>query len=211
MSESLETTVNSLGTATLLEKLVAAKRVLEDVSASSPELEATYLLEQIKDLVEITASIHELSTKRRRNPSVNVGSLSASDLIHLHSVLYGTATTTEECKVSVRALECALNRIATERSTAGCVKPESRLGSQPWYNETYQSLKLRTEVLRLLFSAINLLYHKHDTDENGTLSATARNFASTLQYQITLIDPKLHTSNAQDTTEVGMKLNNREY
>lgn len=203
MSESLESTVNSLGTATLLQDLDSAKRVLEDLSASGSELEVTDLHEQLKDLIEITASIHELSTSRRRNYSATPGLLSASDLVHLRPVLYGAATTTEECTVFVGALRSSLTGIAQERSRIGYTTPESRLRNQTWYSETYQALKLRTEVLRLLSSAINLLYHKHDTDENGRLSATARNFASTLHYQITLVDPKLHISSGQDTTAVG--------
>jgi hypothetical protein len=203
MSESLENIVNGLGTATLLRDLDSTQKVLEDLSVSVSELEVTELLEQIKDLIEITASIHELSTKRRRNYSATVGSLSTSDLMHLRPVLYSTATTTEECTIFVRALESSLKGIAQERGILGYTKPENELKSQVWYKDTHEALKLRTEVLRLLSSAINLLYHKHDTDKNGRLSATASNFATTLQYQITLVEPRIHGSNGQDTTVVG--------
>ncbi|KAF2430668.1 hypothetical protein EJ08DRAFT_697146 [Tothia fuscella] len=199
MFEAIENIVNSLGTATLLGDLDGAIRILESLNSTGSESAVTVLLEQIKDLIEITASIHELSTDRRRNSSATLGFLSASDLIHLRPVLYGTAATTEECSELISALQSSLNGIAQERSLIGYVTPESRLKNQPWYSEIYKALGLRTEVLRLLSSAINLLYHKHDADENGNLTATARNYASTLQFQITLVEPKLHNSAEHDT------------
>lgn len=202
MSGFFENNISSLGTAHLLVDLNAAQRSLETFNALSPELEATDLLEQVKDLVNITASINDLAIRSRRNSSSYLESLSASDLVHLHSVLVGTASVIEECTMFIRAVQSSLKDVSQERNAVGYVTPESRLRNQAWYNETYQALKLQTEILRLLFSAINLLHHKNDTDEHGKLSAEARSFASTLHYQIELVYPKLHAINNRDITAV---------
>ncbi|KAF4628455.1 hypothetical protein G7Y89_g9692 [Cudoniella acicularis] len=182
---------NNLGTASLLKHLNGARRSVEKLNdASSLESEVTDLLEQIKDLIAVTASLDDLATAERRfsKPS---SPLSAVDLVHLHSVCGSTATLTQECVEFVELLHSGLEDVIREREIIGWATTDSRLGSQPWYNELYEALKLRTEVLQVLLLAINLLRYKNDTDDDGNLSAEARSYASRLQYQIVLVSPKL--------------------
>ena len=194
--------VTSLGTAGLSKDLDGVRQSLERFNGPDPEQETIDLLEEIKDLIDINASLHELATRERRNPSLHPGSASASDLVHLQAVFDGTAAITEECMVFVRAIQSSLNDIAYERDVAGHTTRETMLGNQSWYNETCQALKLRAGVLRALFSAINVLQHKNDLDEGGNLSSEARSFASTLQYQIALVDSRIHATVAHAASAV---------
>ena len=202
MSESFAHSPDSLGTTGLLSDLDGVQRCLVTLNASNPETEVANLLEQIEDLLDVTASLNSLATKERRSPSVYPGAHSASDLIHLQSVVSGATTITEECSVFSRALESSLNAIARERDTIGYVTSENQLGNQAWYHETYEALKLRTEILRILLSAIDLLHRKNDRDQEDNLSAETRSLASTLHYQITLIRPKLSCAHDRSIHEV---------
>ena len=193
---------NSLGTASLSRDLDGVQQCLENLDGSNPEQEATDLLEEIKDLVDINASLNRLATKERRKPSVYPGPASASDLVHLQAVLDGIAATIEECTVFARAIQSSLNDVAHERGVDGYMTRETRLGNQSWYYETCQALKLRTEVLKALLSAVNVLQHKNDIDENGNLSSEARSFASTLQYQIALVGPNIYAAETHAVSAV---------
>lgn len=195
-------TVNSLGTASLSRDLDGVQHRLESLDGSDVEQEATDLLEQIKDLVDINASLNKLATRERRNPSVYLGSASASDIVHLQSVLDGIAATIEECTVFARAIQSSLNDIAHERDAVGFTTHETRLRNQSWYDETCHALKLRTEVLKTLSSAVNVLQHKNETEGDGNLSLEARSSATTLRYQIALVDAKLHATEAHAVSAV---------
>jgi tetratricopeptide (TPR) repeat protein len=189
--------VNNLGTASLLEHLERARRSIEKFNdVSNPEREAIDLLEQLKDLIAVTTSIDDLATRERRTSSTRLKRLSAADLVHLQSVYDNTAIITQECVEFIEPLRPRLEDII------GFATADSRLGAQSWYNEIYLGLKLRTEVLRVLFSGINLLLLKNDTDEDGQLSPEGRSFASTLQYQIALVKPKLNHVQNYNTTLV---------
>ena len=202
MYGSFANSVKSLGTVSLSKDLDGVQQSLESLDASNPEQEATDLLEQIKDLVDINASLNKLVIRERRNPSFHPGSASASDLVHLQSVLDGIAATIEECTVFAKAIRSSLNDVTHERDAVGYLMDEARLENQSWYDETCQALKLRTEVLKALFSAINVLQHKNETDENGNLSSETRSFASTLQYQIALVDPKIYAAETHAVSAV---------
>jgi hypothetical protein len=191
---------SNLGTASLLKHLDLAHTAVEKFNdVLDPEPEATDLLEQIADLVVATVSLDDLATRERRNSSANRSHLSAADRLHLRSVCSSTATMTQECVEFIQPLRSRLEDI---RGIMGSATVESRLESQDWYQETYEGLKLRTEVLRVLFSAINVLLHKNDTDEDGQLSNAALSSASALQYQIGVVNPKLHGANNDGTTVV---------
>ena len=202
MSDPFAHSINSLGTVGLLNDLDGAQRLLEGLNSSSSEVEATDLLEQIKDLLDITASLNGLATRERRKPSPYLGLFSASDLVNLQSVVSNATTIIEECSMFARALQSSLKDIAHERDAVGYATPESHLRNQAWYDETYQALKLRTEVLRVLFSAINLLHLKNDRKDDDDISAEARSLASTLHYQIALVDPKVAITNDYSIAEV---------
>lgn len=139
ISDPFAHSVNSLGTAGFLNDLDGSKRSLEALNASGSESEVTDLLEQSKDLVDITASLNNLATKERRNPSAHSGALSASDLVHLQSVVGGTATIIEDCSMLIEALQSSLDNIAHERNAVGYAAPESQLRNQAWYEETSSS------------------------------------------------------------------------
>ena len=203
MSDLFANNVTGLGTASLLRDLEGLRKALEKLDTLSPEPEATELIEQVKDLVDISGSFNDLAMRERRKPSLHPGSASASDLIHLQSVLEGTAATTEECTVLTRAIQSSLDDIADERNAAGYATHESRLRNQVWYEELRQAFGLHTDVLRALSSAVNTLQFKHDTDEDGNLSPEARSAASTLHYQIALIDPKLNSKDLRISSAVG--------
>ncbi|KAF3767824.1 hypothetical protein M406DRAFT_328878 [Cryphonectria parasitica EP155] len=53
------------------------------------------------------------------------------------------------------------------------------------------SLQLRTEVLRILYNAIDLLQKKDDVEEDGNLSFEARGVASTLHYRIQSVQSRI--------------------
>ena len=209
MSGLFANSVDSLGTANLSRDLDGVQRQLESLDASDAEQEATDLLEQIKDLIAINTSLNELATRERRNPSVYPGSASASDIVHLQSVLDAVAATINECTVFAKAIQSSLNDIARGRNAVGFVTHETTLKNQSWYDETYQALKLRTEVLKTLCSAVHVLQHKNNTDENGNLSIEARSSATTLGYQIALVDAKLLATEAHTVLTVRCRSSNK--
>jgi hypothetical protein len=191
---------SNLGTANLLKHLDGAQHAVEKFNdVSIPEPEAIDLLEQIKDLFAVTASLDELATKERRNSSAYPTRLSAADLLHLQSVCSSTASMTQEC---VEFIEPLRSRLEDLRGIMDSATREGQLRSQNWYPEIYEGLKLRTEIFQVLLSAINVLRHKNDANEKGQLSAEALSFASTLQYQIVLVNPKLQGANSESTTVV---------
>jgi len=195
---------SSLGTASLLKYLDGAHRAVERFNnVSNPESEATDLLEQITDLIVATVSLDDLAKRERRYSSPHLPHLSPADLLHLQSVCSRTATMTQEC---VEFIEPLRSRLEDVRGIMGSATAESHLKNQAWYQETYEGLRLRTEVLRVLFSALNVLLHKNDTDEAGQLSKEALSSASALQYQIGVVSPKLHAADHESTIVVCSEL-----
>ena len=193
---------NSLGAGSLLKDLQAALSALEKLNISVVEPEVTSLVEQIEDLIDIVRSFDHLATKERRHPSVHLKFHSANGLLHLQSVLDSTAAIIDECTLFIRPLQSSLEVIAHDRRVAGYTTTESRLENQAWYDETYQALALLAEVLRALFTAIDLLHYQHDTDENAQ-SLEARSSTSTqLHFQIGLVEQKLHLNDQHDTNAV---------
>jgi hypothetical protein len=193
---------NSLGAGSLLRDLQVALSALEKLNVPVAEPEVTSLIEQIGDLVDIVRSFDHLATKERRHPSVQLEYRSADGLLHLQSVLDSTAAIIDECALFIRPLQSSLEVIAHERDAAGYITTESRFDNQAWYDETYQALRLLTEVLRALFTAIDLLRYQHDTDKNPQ-SLEARSSTSTqLHFQIGLVEQKLHLDGRLDTNAV---------
>ncbi|KAL7619412.1 hypothetical protein AAE478_009951 [Parahypoxylon ruwenzoriense] len=202
MAENFVNNVNSLCTAGLLAELESTQILLERLSTSSPESETIDLLEQVKDLVDVTLSLDGLVTSERRDPSLNIQLLSAGDLVHLHCVCSRAAAVTQECTRLLETLRESLKEISHARYQSGYVTNESRLRNQAWYDETCSALKLRTGVLRMVFSAIKLLYHKNETDKDGNLSTMARFSASTTRYQIKLVEPQLRAADERRVFEL---------
>jgi len=196
---------NNLGTGSLLRDLLAARSAFEKLHISTTEPEVARLIEQIDDLIDIVSSFDNLATKERRHPSVHLTLRSANGLLHLQSVLDSTAAILDECTVFIRLLQSSPKIVGRERDTADYLTPERRLEGQAWYEETCQVLRLLTEILRALFTAIDLLHHQHDTDENAQ-SFEARSSTSTqLHFQIGLVEQKLHTSSGHNTDAVCSK------
>jgi hypothetical protein len=178
-----------------LEGALSSIEKFNDVDHPGPE--GTDLLEQIKDLLDVIISLDDLATRRRRN-LVPTRSFSTTDLLHLETLGSNVATITQECMDFSDTLQSSLKDIIHGRDTT----TETRLSEQVWYDDTYQALKLRTETLRVLLSATNLVDHKGDVDEDGNLSNDAQSFASTLQYQIAVLKPKLDGADGQGMTAV---------
>ncbi|KAI0383034.1 hypothetical protein F5Y04DRAFT_287602 [Hypomontagnella monticulosa] len=177
-----------------LEKLQQSIEKLKDISDSDPE--EYKLLELIKDLVTTTRSIDNLATKERRHSL-------ASDLIYLQSVYTSTFEVTQECIALVDPLGSAIERIISIHERDKIDKSfypttETQLTSAAWYGDTYKSLEIYVEVLRMLEASITLLRCKDQTSENGSLSAKAVDAASTLQYGISLVESKLHGTRRPD-------------
>ncbi|KAI0122394.1 hypothetical protein F4814DRAFT_458068 [Daldinia grandis] len=180
--ESFVNNVNSLSMAILLSRLKSIQALLERLSGANSESEMMNLLEQVKDLIDITSTLDDLATRERRNPLLILQPLSESDQLHLCRICTETAVIMNEFIELLESLESILKESNHY---------ESHLRGEKWYDETSQAWKLRTEVLRMLFSAITLLYHKNNTDENGNLSAETKTFAYRIDYQISLIESEI--------------------
>jgi hypothetical protein len=187
---------NSLGTANLLIHLEDLKASLERYNSdpSCPEPEAVDLIVQVKDFVAAATSLDSLATQERRSPSAHRKSLSAADLVHMRSVCSCVATLSQDCVGFLESLQAQLKQLTATSERIGYIATEDQLGTQSWYRDALEGLKLRTEVVRVAFSAINLLQHKNDTDGDGSVSEEVQSFASTLQYQIALVNPKLNAT-----------------
>ena len=193
-----------LGLASLLPDLNGIQTSLESLDSSNPEPEAEKLLESVKDLVDVNTLFDDLVTKERRQPLLVPGSVSASDLVHLQSTLDATASIVDECAAFATAIQASLNDIADERQNARVLTDDGGVRNQTWYTETCHALKLRAQILRALFSAVEFLQDKDDGDSDGNLHRGARSSASTLHYQLSLIEPKLHITDAQITQGVSV-------
>lgn len=194
---------NCLGAGRLLRDLRAVLSTLENLNVPFAEPEVSSLIEQIGDLVDIVRSFDHLATKERRHPSLQLEHRSADGLLHLQSVLDSTAAIIDECNLFIRPLQPSLEFIAHERDAAGYITTESRLDYQAWHEETYQALRLLTEVLRTLFTAIDLLRYQHDTDKNLQSLESRSSTSTQLHFQIGLVEQKLHRDGQLDTNAVG--------
>ncbi|KAM7208047.1 hypothetical protein V8F20_001593 [Naviculisporaceae sp. PSN 640] len=202
MSDPFANSVGSLGTASLLTHLNIAQVAIEEYITASPEVEVTSLREQIRDLSAITTSLNLLATRERRRPTARPDASSVSDLVHLHSVVGSATIIIEECTSFVRPLASSLRNIIHERDAIVYATSETRLGKQAWFSETLEALNVRTKILEILFSAMDLLYIKNDKDEDGNFSANAHSVSSVLHYQISLADQKLHSNSKHATTSI---------
>ncbi|KAI0458406.1 hypothetical protein F5B21DRAFT_26245 [Xylaria acuta] len=199
MSDSFD----RLGTRSFLNDLEAARTVLEGfkVPVAAPEV-IVNLLEQIGDLIDIAHTFDEAATAERRNPSAHARLHSAGGLLHLESVLQSAADTIDECTLFIQLLQSTVEAAVRESDEAAYTTNETHLDNQAWYEEVYQDLRLRAEVLRALLTAIDLLLYRHDTDETAE-SLKKRSSASTrLHYQIGLVEQRLGSKGDQDTVIV---------
>lgn len=184
---------NRVGTAYLLSYLDNVQGLLERYNADSArEPRAIDLLEQIKDLSAITSDFDAISVSKGRRLA-QIGALSTANLVQLQSVCNSAADVTQECSEFVGPLQSGLLHILRDRDNRGHVSPTPRLGEQTWYDEIFEALEIRTDVLQMLFCSVNLLHHKNDRDAEGNLPTETRSLASKLQCQIAFINPKLRT------------------
>ena len=181
----------SIGAGTLLKVLRAVLGALEKLDISDAEPEVVSLVEQVGDLVDIVRSLQQLATTERRNPSVHLKFGSGNGLLHLQSVSDGVAAIIEECIPLAATLQAIVNGIADQRVEAGYVAEDSRIGNQSWYDDIYKDLRLQTDLLRALFTAIDLLYHQHDLDGNGQFLETRSSASTQLHFQIALVEQRL--------------------
>ncbi|KAI1262302.1 hypothetical protein F5Y18DRAFT_397927 [Xylariaceae sp. FL1019] len=189
-----------LGARSFLNDLQSAQKALESlkITVAPPEV-VTSLTEQIDDLIEVAASFDHMATTERRNPSAHASLYSAGSLLHLESVVESTTEVVDECSLFTQLLQSTVEATTRERSENGYITSDIQLENQAWYEEVHQDLRLRAEVLRALFTAIDLLQYQNKADE---LSETLQKRSSTstqLHFQIGLVEQRLGPKGHQGT------------
>ncbi|KAK8046223.1 hypothetical protein PG996_014287 [Apiospora saccharicola] len=187
----MESFLSHTATGGLLRELEAVSGALGNLSALEAEPEMTDLSEQVGDIIEIVRSFDQLATAERRNPSGSLSLQSRNGAFHLGPVLDSTSSMIDECALFSHPLLSGIEYIAHMRSEAGYVTPESRLKSQPWYNETSHALRLQAKVLRALFTATDLLSRQNDIDDNSMSRETRSSISTRLHYQIGLAEQEI--------------------
>ncbi len=159
----------------------------------TPEPKAIGLDEQIKDLVAVAASLDDLAARERREYFPGLELSIAVQPVHLHSLCSCAAVITQECIDLVQPLQSNVRDLVHEKKIIGYVSTDRQLGNQDWFAEISMMLwDFAPEVLALV-SAINLLFHKNDVEnEDGDLSVEASTFASTFSIRSLLVNSKLH-------------------
>lgn len=193
---------DSLGAGNLLKDLKATLKLLEKINVSGAEPEVASLVEQVSDLVDIVQSFDHLATKERRHPSTHLSLRSATAVLHLQAVLDSTSAIFDECTPFVRPLQANLETLIQERDISGNKWTENRLENQTWFEEIYQALRLFTELLRALFTALDLLQYQDDNDEDPQSLKARSAIATQLHFQIGLVEQKLHLIDQLNTDEV---------
>lgn len=157
---------DSLGASDLLRDLHAITTVLENIDVSCDGAGVTSLVEQVSDLVDICQSFDRLATQERRHPSVHLQIRSPIALLHLRTVLDSTAAIIYECLPFARLLQSSLKAFDREVETTRHTGIDHHLEDQAWYGETFEALRLFKEVLRALYTAIELLQYQDDSNED---------------------------------------------
>ncbi|KAI1285627.1 hypothetical protein F5Y03DRAFT_407018 [Xylaria venustula] len=189
-----------LGTRRFLGDLRTVQSVLETLKVPAAELEVTAILsEQIGDLIDITISFDDVATMERRKPSVHARPHSAGGLLHLESVVRSTAAVIGECTLFIQILQSTIEAVTRASSETLYTTTETYLENQGRYEEVYEDLQLRAEVLRALFTAKDLLYHGQDASH----SLETRSSVSTqLHYQIGLVEQRIGSKDYKGTDAV---------
>jgi hypothetical protein len=196
----------SFGTAALLQQLDGVLASIQRLAAEQPpDPKTAEFVERIKDLVAITSSLDETATSGRRQP-VHSPVLSEGDILQLQRLASGVTTVVQGCTESIGMLQSTLLDLVRERDSNPYFPGKVALGNQDWYKELLRTTRLQTEALRLLLSAINLLYQKNDLDEDGHVPSAARSLASTLQHQLTHLNQERQTASPQHRKWVGFTL-----
>jgi hypothetical protein len=193
---------DSLGAGNLLKDLHATLGSLKKINVSGAEPEVAGLVEQVSDLFHIVESFDHLATKERRQPSAHLSLRSANAVLHLQAVLDSTSAIIDECTPFVRPLQANLEILIHERNVSGNQWTENRLENQTWFEEIYQALRLLTELLRALFTAIDLLQYEDDNDEDPQILKSRSSTATQLHFQIGLVAQKIHLNDQLNTEEV---------
>lgn len=187
----------SFRTSALLQRLEGVLSSVERLAGEQPpDSKTTEFVEQIKDLIAITSSLDDIATSTRRQPFYP-RALSEGDIIQLQRLANTVTTTVEECTESIDTLQSALLDLITEKTSNPYFPGRVKLGNQDWFEESLLTMRLQTEALQLLLSAINLVHQKNDLDEDGCMPSEAQLLASTLQYQLAHLSQKRQTVSPQ--------------
>jgi hypothetical protein len=187
----------SFRTSALLQRLDGVLGSIEKLSGEQqPDSKTTEFVVQIKDLVAITGSLDNTATSTRRQP-FHHRALSEGDIIQLQRLVSTVTTTVEECTEFTDILQSALQDLITEKVSNPYLPAKVALGNQDWFEEWLLTMRLQTEALQLLLSAINLIHQKNDIDEDGYMPSEAQSLASTLQYQLAHLSQKQQTVSPQ--------------
>jgi len=181
----------------LLQRLDNVLSSIEKLAGEQPpDSKTTEFVEQIKDLIAITSSLDDTATSIRRQPFYP-RALSEGDIIQLQRLTSTVTTTVEECTDSIDTLQSALLDLITEKASNPYSPAKVALGNQDWFGESLHTMRLQTEALQLLLSAINLVHQKNDLDEDGYMLSGVRSLASTLQYQLAHLNQKRQSVSPQ--------------
>lgn len=188
-----------LGARSFLHDLNAAKTVIEGFKTTDAAPEVIInLAQQIGDLIYIASSFDDVATTERRNPSAHATLHSAGELLHLESVLQSTAAVIRECTTFIQVLRSTVEAVTRDSGEGVATTSETHLENQVWYEEVYQGLRLRAEVLGALSTAMDLLYDTDDTVQ----SLETRPLASKLHFQVTLVEQALRSTSCQGVDDV---------
>ena len=178
-----------LGTGNVLKDLRATQSALEKLNLDylNAQPDVGGLIDQIIDLTDIIRSFQHLATAERQGPSVFLKFGPASDLLHLQSVVDNTAAIIEDCAAFINVLQSTVERVARRREVT-YLTDESQLASQGICYETGQILRLWTEVLRALFTAIDMLQCRHDVNVGGQSPESPSSASTQLHFQIELAE-----------------------
>ncbi|KAI1357978.1 hypothetical protein F5Y08DRAFT_131670 [Xylaria arbuscula] len=188
-----------VGARNFLNDLQATHSALDElrVPVAEPEI-ITSLFEQIGDLVEIALSFDNIATNERRNPLAYARFHSAGGLLHLEMVVSSTAAVVDECTLFIQALKTTIEAAVRGSYDTAYATHETYLENEAWY-ELSQDLRLRAEVLRALFTAIELLHYEHDTSEISPSPETRSSVSTRLHFQIGLVEQRLGAKGSQGT------------
>ncbi|KAI0443815.1 hypothetical protein F4803DRAFT_561327 [Xylaria telfairii] len=188
-----------LGARSFLHDLNAAKTVIGGFKATNAVPEVIInLVQQIDDLIYIASSFDDVATAERRNPSAHATPPSVGELLHLQSVLQSTAAVIRECTTFIQVLRSTVEAVTRDSDEGVATTNEPQLENQVWYEEVYQGLRLRAEVLGALSTAIDLLY---DTDKTVQPLET-RPLASRLHNQVMLVEQTLRSTSCRGVDDV---------
>ncbi|KAI0476933.1 hypothetical protein F4859DRAFT_521523 [Xylaria cf. heliscus] len=108
----------------------------------------------------------------------------------------------QECTTFLQVLRSDAEAVTRVTSGPVITARETNPKNQAWCEDLYQGLRLRTEVLRALSMAIDLLRYWHNTDETGQSLEEKIPLRTKLKHQIEQIEKRLESKSYQEIDPV---------